>query len=33
VEVVVTTPGSLSPGQKKILEEYALLERQHASGG
>jgi molecular chaperone DnaJ len=32
VEVVVTTPGNLSPGQKRILEEFALLERQQASG-
>ena len=32
VEVVVTTPGNLSPGQKKILEELAHLERQQMSG-
>lgn len=33
VEVVVTTPGNLSLSQKKILEEFAYLERQHVSGG
>ncbi|MDD2903002.1 MAG: J domain-containing protein [Syntrophales bacterium] len=32
VEVVVTTPGNLSPGQKAILEELASLERERVSG-
>jgi len=32
VEVVVTTPGNLSPGQRAILEEFAGLEREHLSG-
>jgi molecular chaperone DnaJ len=32
VEVVVTTPGALSPGQKAILEEFASLERQQLTG-
>ncbi len=32
VEVVVTTPANLSPGQKAILEEFASLERQQLSG-
>ncbi|MFZ5452792.1 MAG: DnaJ C-terminal domain-containing protein [Thermodesulfobacteriota bacterium] len=32
VEVVVTTPGNLSPGQKAILEEFASLEREQMSG-
>ena len=33
VEVVVTTPGNLSPGQKAILEEFASLEQEQMSGG
>jgi len=32
VEVVVTTPGNLSPGQKAILEEFASLEQEQLSG-
>lgn len=32
VEVVVTTPGNLSPGQRAILEEFAGLEREQLSG-
>lgn len=32
VEVVVTTPANLSPGQKTILEEFANLEREQLSG-
>ncbi len=32
VEVVVTPPADLSPGQKAILEEFASLEREHLSG-
>lgn len=32
VEVVVTTPGNLSPGQKEILQEFASLERERLSG-
>ena len=32
VEVVVTPPGNLSPGQRAILEELASLEQEQASG-
>jgi len=32
VEVVVTTPANLSPGQKAILKEFASLEREQLSG-
>lgn len=32
VEVVVTTPADLSPGQKAILEEFANLEREQLTG-
>jgi molecular chaperone DnaJ len=32
VEVVVTTPGNLSPGQKAILEEFASLEQEQLTG-
>jgi molecular chaperone DnaJ len=32
VEVVVTTPSDLSPGQKAILEEFASLEQQQLTG-
>jgi molecular chaperone DnaJ len=32
VEVVVTTPSNLTPGQKAILEEFANLEREQLSG-
>jgi molecular chaperone DnaJ len=32
VEVVVTTPANLSPGQKTILEEFANLEREQLTG-
>ena len=32
IEVVVTTPGNLTPGQRAILEELASLEREQLSG-
>jgi molecular chaperone DnaJ len=32
IEVVVTTPANLSPGQKAILEEFAGLEQEQLSG-
>ncbi|MHB8066722.1 MAG: DnaJ C-terminal domain-containing protein [Desulfobaccales bacterium] len=32
VEVVVTTPADLSPGQKAILEEFASLDREQLTG-
>jgi molecular chaperone DnaJ len=32
VEVVVTTPAALSPGQKAILEEFASLEMEQLTG-
>ena len=32
MEVVVTTPANLSPGQKAILEEFAGLEQEQAWG-
>ncbi|RJR41362.1 MAG: J domain-containing protein [Deltaproteobacteria bacterium] len=32
VEVVVTTPAALSPGQRAILEEFADLEREQLTG-
>jgi hypothetical protein len=32
VEVVVTTPAALSPGQRAILEEFADLQREQLTG-